>query len=419
MPCLRRYPNGTRCANTPSPTFASIGAGEGYCVGCYTQLVNEITGNWPNLGKSWAEDYALIEVLFTDRATTMQYLRGLNAEMEARVAQLHASRGWQKRASAALYRKLKDDKPYVRLSVVLEHFEALCWFPTVHVLPLGLLSVDDFYYYISHGLVLKDYGAGVKHGEFTHRLQWYILGRAITNNFTTAFRAGWSHSPFELYTHLGSAGARNGREGGNTGGDLWGRLFDRGGLGNGYFEPDTFHGDVMKGAGLAVLRHSLSRRLRKRREELLAAEQEVVPGILADLNTYGGNGDQRSYWKRDLRKSPFERVPKRGGFGERDADLDQNLAGLPSVFGMLNRYSDVDVPAMTAPKLIEQRAGAKQVEHYVARKQQQGKWTAPAALPAPQRYPGGAWKVGDERPPTDDEVRQLRAKSRSGLQHSA
>lgn len=208
-------------------------------------------------------------------------------------------------------------------------------------------------------------------------------------------------------------------QGGNTGGDLWGRLFDRGGLGNGYYEPDTFHGDVMHASELSVLRHSLSCRLRKRREELLAAEDEVVPGLLADLNEHGGNGDQRAHWKRDLRQDPFKRVLREHGFGTRDADLDQNLGGLPSVLGTLPRYQNDYNPDRPASKLIEQRAMAKQVGAYVARKTQQGKWTAPAQLRSAQRYPGGAWKIGNETPPSDQQVGQLRAQSRSGLHHLA
>lgn len=405
MPCLR-----TGCNQPSFKDLAGAGIGRGMCKPHFTEIVQEIHKNWPNLPGTYVANYAMIELMLLDNQNFIANLQKLNNAM-ARQA------GVQREAvKSPFYRRIAEDKPYVRLSVVLEKYESNCWFPKVHVLPLGLLSEADFFFYIQNGLVLKDYGAGVKHGEFTHRLQWHAIARAITQDFTIPMGPGWYHSVLELYTRLGHADARNGREGGNTGSSLWGRLFDRGGLGGGNFEPDTAHRNMLNGAGLETLQRSLSRRLQKRREELIWSENVVVPPILKELNRPENvnslNGGQKFYWRRNLKADPFARVPKvKGGSAMRDADLEQNLALLPPS----DPFFETN-PA--ASKKIEAEASTLSAKMYVERKRKQHKWQDPDTLQPGVRLPGGAWKMAGERVPNSNELNALLSQSRSSLNYN-
>ena len=295
MACLRKG------CNQPSWTaLAGSGIGQGVCEAHFKETAKEIGNNWPGLEGTYVLNYTMIEVLLMDNARFIELLQKLNHAMERQAQQAKEA------LKRPFYKRIAHDKPYVRLSTVLEHYESVCWFPEVHVLPLGLLSESDFFYYIKNGLVLKDYGAGVKHGEFTHRLQWHAISRAITQDFTISIAPGWKHSALELYTKLGAPEARGGVQGGNTGSSLWGRLFDRGGLDGGNFEPDTAHRNMLRAAGLQTLQQSLSRRLQKRREEVLWGENQIVPPILKELNRPENlhlNAGRKSYWKPLLSKT--------------------------------------------------------------------------------------------------------------------
>jgi hypothetical protein len=172
---------------------------------------------------------------------------------------------------------MNPDVNWLRLSSVLSHYEKKCGFPPDVLLPMGILKTPDFYFYIRRGYVLKDYGAGVKHGEFTHRLQWHIIMSVITADFTRHFNsaAGWSHTPLELYVKLGEL----------TG--IWDVLFDNQGFGTTEHElgryPDKFHSWLLEnGDRLGKLHGFLSRRETKRREEFVKnllkylAEQNIA-----------------------------------------------------------------------------------------------------------------------------------------------
>jgi hypothetical protein len=146
---------------------------------------------------------------------------------------------------------------WLRFSSVLTHFEKKCWFYEDVLLPMGVLNSPEFYHYIRCGYVLKDYGAGVKHGEFTHRLQWHVIMAVATESFTRPIARGWDHSPFDLYTSLGKQQ--------NWG--IWTRLLDKPGDGT-FTHPDSFHQWLLQNAP-ATIKAFLVKRETKRREQFI------------------------------------------------------------------------------------------------------------------------------------------------------
>ena len=104
------------------------------------------------------------------------------------------------------------------LSHYLKHFESLCHFPDVEVVPTGVLSPQEFYDMISRGVMWKDVGAGIKHGLYSHRLQWHAVLAVVTNDFVTARAPGWNHGAYDLFVSQGSLEARRL--------NVWGKVFD-------------------------------------------------------------------------------------------------------------------------------------------------------------------------------------------------
>jgi hypothetical protein len=89
---------------------------------------------------------------------------------------------------------------YLKLSRALEYYEGYCWFPANRILLTGLLGRVDFYKNLKYGFN-KDPGAGVYHGDQSHRVQWHVIMRCMTNDFQTPIykNAGWNHSPLGLF----------------------------------------------------------------------------------------------------------------------------------------------------------------------------------------------------------------------------
>jgi hypothetical protein len=168
---------------------------------------------------------------------------------------------------------------WLRFSSILTYYEKKCWFPDNILLPMGVLSNEDFNYYIRRGYVLKDYGAGVKHGEFTHRLQWHVIMSTVTDNFTKPFKSSWQHTPFELYTSLG----RSENQG------FWSKIFDQRGEGN-FNHPDSFHQWLLNSAPDSI-KLFLTKRETKRRDQFIKDiykyiedNYKIKPSALFDEN---------------------------------------------------------------------------------------------------------------------------------------
>lgn len=135
---------------------------------------------------------------------------------------------------------------YVKLSLAMEYYEGYCWLPANRMLLGGLLSGPDFLRSVKMGHN-KDPGAGKAHGEQSHRIQWHVLMREMTSDFTAVPAAGWTHSPLSLFFQMTQRY-----------GSLWGRLLDAQ-ANPGWANPDNVKADVLA-SGHPNLAGSIARR---------------------------------------------------------------------------------------------------------------------------------------------------------------
>ena len=248
---------GSRRPQAPEPprapaTTLQWGLSADACATYLGFLVNELTIKYPAVDRAFVSDFAKLYSVMKDTEIVLDYLDEFDRAM----------------AAARSHQRSLPETSWLTLSAGLSHYEVLCWFPNDVLLPMGILPADEFFSYIRRGHVLKDYGAGVKHGEFTHRFQWHVIMAVITDGFTTPRRAGWDHTPFELYTALG--------KGENRG--LWNRLFDQSGDGfnegdgGGFSHPDWLHAVILSNSGrFPTLAALAARRETKRRHEFVDA----------------------------------------------------------------------------------------------------------------------------------------------------
>jgi hypothetical protein len=101
----------------------------------------------------------------------------------------------------------------------------------------------------------KGPGAGLEHGDFTHRLHWHVISRVIAKRFTVPKSAGWNHTPLELHTSLGQGQA--------LAANMWFKLLDDN-ADPGFTSPDKFHKHVRTG-DYRILSINVARRYDKRR----------------------------------------------------------------------------------------------------------------------------------------------------------
>ncbi len=192
-----------------------------------------------SVDEKYLDDYVRIYSVMLDRQRVMDVLNKLGDSIPVPPASTSGETKW------------------LRFSSILTHYERKCWFHEDVLLPMGTLSDEDFYHYIRCGYVLKDYGAGVKHGEFTHRLQWHVIMAVATERFSRGVARGWDHSPFDLYISLGERQNR----------DIWGFLLDNSGDGE-FTHPDSFHQWLLQEAHPNI-KTFLMRREAKRREQFI------------------------------------------------------------------------------------------------------------------------------------------------------
>jgi hypothetical protein len=161
---------------------------------------------------------------------------------------------------------------YVRFSAILAKYENMCWFPPSHHVFLGFAFPENFHAMLKQGILAKDPGAGPKHGDFSHRLQWHAVSRVITNNFTTPKRVGWNHTPLELLSSFGSDWA--------VGANAWASVFEKN-----YFwgNPDALNAELQK-TEYGLLHEQISRRTQKRFRQYRDADPGG-PGYADDLKT--------------------------------------------------------------------------------------------------------------------------------------
>ena len=106
-------------------------------------------------------------------------------------------------------------------------------------MPVGILTSETFLGMTSWGYQPKDPGAGVEHGEFSHRLQW----NALMTRFEQDKENGiiWDNTPFELFTMLGEIDEQAAK---NEESSAWGLMMDS--PGTSFDSDDTTVSDVRR-----------------------------------------------------------------------------------------------------------------------------------------------------------------------------
>jgi hypothetical protein len=223
------------------------------------------------------DDYARIYVLMEERETVRACMRELASELGDLRSKLANN-------SHQAFRPTHAGDGFLNLSAALAKYEAYCWFPPSHELFVGQLSNEQFNSYVARGLMAKDPGAGVNHGDFTHRLQWHAIARIVTQRFTRPKSDVWAHTPLELYTSMGGALAVTHR--------IWFQLLDDNGSDR-FRSPDIFHWELRNGR-YGILSINVGRRFEKRFREVASQlnEEDKVGKrrvtATAEFKTFGG-----------------------------------------------------------------------------------------------------------------------------------
>jgi hypothetical protein len=140
-----------------------------------------------HLSREEFEDFAKIQQLMLSNEEMVENLRPLEGALRKQV------------------------DPHGALTGLLRQREEHHGFSGANLLPLGILPSEKFLELTQLGYMPKDVGAGIEHGEFSHRLQW----NAIMNKFESDMQAHvdkggdpakgpWHHTPLELYSKLGN-----------------------------------------------------------------------------------------------------------------------------------------------------------------------------------------------------------------------
>ncbi|QRN96955.1 hypothetical protein JRI60_49685 [Archangium violaceum] len=142
-------------------------------------------------------------------------------QLEAEVSQFIQQNGTKKKA----------------LTTVLKNAEQYCGLNPCAPIYMRFLTAEEFGQYGGKGMLFKDVGAGYLHGEYTHRIQWYVLFHIMSNGFTQDVKnvapKGWNHTPRQLLIEINTGGIQlvasdwpMSAPEGNQG--FWDALLDRG-----------------------------------------------------------------------------------------------------------------------------------------------------------------------------------------------
>jgi len=153
-------------------------------------------------------------------------------DLETKLAQWVQKKGTQKKA----------------LTQTLGDAERYCGINPCAPIYMRFLSAEEFGVYGGKGMLFKDVGAGYLHGEYTHRIQWYVIFHAMSSGFTQDVKSvkpkGWNHTPRQLLIEINTGGIQLkdsdwplGAPEGNRG--FWDALVDRGPGVVPTFDPST------------------------------------------------------------------------------------------------------------------------------------------------------------------------------------
>ena len=243
MPCFKRF-------NCSGPEISGEQWGGGVDV-CQSHL-NAYSSEFGDIKEEFRGDYGRIKLMLEKKEAVKSCMRELAKEMGKE----------EQYQEPELNRQRYTADGYVKFSAFLSRYEHMCWFPPSHHVFLGFVRPADFLELIRQGILAKDPGAGPKHGDFTHRLQWHVISRVVTNNFTVPKRNGWDHTPIELLSSFGSGWAQ--------GSNAWGVGLEKG---EGFDHPDNFHAELRSG-DYGLLRDQVVARFNKRSEQQQKAEAD-------------------------------------------------------------------------------------------------------------------------------------------------
>lgn len=252
MPCFKSMSG--KCSG-PELTDAVWGGGVDVCQFHLNAYATEFESS-SKLKDSYREDYARIKILLERKNAVIRCMRELANEMAQE----------QKSEAVAPDRTRYTEKGFIKFSVFLSKYEHICWFPPSHHVFLGFVRPDDFLELIRQGILAKDPGAGPNHGDFTHRLQWHVISRVITDNFRVPKRAGWDHTPIELLSSFGSDWAKAA--------NAWAVGLEKG---DGFDHPDNFNSELRKG-DYGFLKDQVVARFNKRSEQQKSVAAELPRG---------------------------------------------------------------------------------------------------------------------------------------------
>ncbi|MCP3099950.1 hypothetical protein LZ198_13830 [Myxococcus sp. K15C18031901] len=133
------------------------------------------------------------------------------------------------------------------LTTALQAAEVSCGLNPMAPIYMRFLTAEEFGRYGGQGMLFKDVGAGYLHGEYTHRLQWYVIFHAMSSGFTEDVKGvaprGWNYTPLQLLIGINTAGVKLKPSDwpmdpeGNQG--FWDALLDRGAGYHPGFAPDV------------------------------------------------------------------------------------------------------------------------------------------------------------------------------------
>ncbi len=149
----------------------------------------------------------------------------------------------------------------------------------------GFVQPPDFRkYLLKHGYHWTDIGVAEKHGEFTHRLHWYIICEQANGDPT------WlNNTPLELFKKCADESTVNG---GANSGSIWDRIFDHLGK-EAYDGPKKGTAVVFRKA--ETLHAFLLNEATRKRKDLWALAQIVHSRAarVGIINSLGGDGGAR------------------------------------------------------------------------------------------------------------------------------
>lgn len=118
--------------------------------------------------ETFFEDCAKISLFLQDTQAVLGHLKTLNGLLITEAKERNLSVDDDKKCGYLQHKKV--------LRSVLEQELAKIGFEPDLGKALGVLENSTFAQIYSKGVLLKDPGAGVEHGEFTHPIQWLIIG---------------------------------------------------------------------------------------------------------------------------------------------------------------------------------------------------------------------------------------------------